>query len=273
MKGKLQNTEHAVMRCKEIGSWMEEWAPPALAESWDNTGWQAGDPQRRLTGVLVCLDVTDACLDAAIDFGCNLIVSHHPPLFSPLRSVTSLTRQGRLVGRCWQENIQLFACHTNFDAAENGLAHMFAHTVGLEEIRIFPGDDLATLPPCGRSGLLEKTMPLPEFVESLKKSLKTEMIRIIGQKPVAIRRVVTQNGAYDSDLLPYLHSDNCDVLVTGDVKYHDAFDLAQAGIFVCDAGHFSTERMFVSEVAQALRKAFPGLLVQEAMETDIYTGV
>jgi len=256
--------------CRDVALLLEAWAPPALAERWDNSGWMLGEPDRPVTGILVCLDVTPERVAEAAQAGENLIVSHHPPLFAPLRSVTSDTRAGRLAGMCWRAGVQVYSTHTNFDAAPGGLADLLAGELGLLEPAPFPGPSAEGLAGRARMGLLPEPVSPGGFLELLSRRLAVSSPRIVGRLPARILRVVTQNGAYDEALLPFLAENPPDVLVAGDVKYHDALDLASDGIPTVDCGHFHTERMFVPAVARWLAARFPTVPVRTAGERDVY---
>lgn len=256
--------------CRDIGLRLDSWAPPVLAEHWDNSGWMCGEPDRPVTGILVCLDATPERVGEAAQAGENLIVSHHPPLFAPLRAVTADTREGRLAGLCWRYGVQVYSTHTNFDAAVGGLADLLADELGLVAPTPFPGPSREGLGGRARQGCLPEAVDARGLLLRLSQRLGVTAPRIIGRLPARIGRVVTQNGAYDEALLPHLRRCPPDVLVAGDVKYHDALDLAEAGIAVVDCGHFHTERMFVPAVVRRLSAWFPGVPVRAAGERDVF---
>jgi dinuclear metal center YbgI/SA1388 family protein len=257
--------------CRDIGDWMETIAPSGLAESWDNTGWMAGNPDSPAFGALICLNATEERVREAFAAGLNLIISHHPPIFSPVSSVTADTREGRLAGLAWQKGVQIFSSHTNYDSAPGGLADLFAQTLLLEGISAFPGIGGGGIASRGRLGMMNVPCGLKDFLVHLRRCLGVEAARLIGPEPEKIVRIVAQNGSYDEALLPFLRNASMDVLVTGDVKYHDALDLAEARIFTVDVGHFHSEHMFSSSLADRMSKAFPGLDIRMADESDVYT--
>jgi dinuclear metal center YbgI/SA1388 family protein len=115
---------------------IEKYAPPALQESFDNAGVQVGDTGRPVTGVLLCLDVTEAVLEEAIDKGCNLIVSHHPLAFKPFRSLTGSSYVERCMMKACKHDIVIYAAHTNLDNAAGGVNHHIGELIGLRNIRV-----------------------------------------------------------------------------------------------------------------------------------------
>lgn len=115
---------------------LETWAPTALQESYDNSGLLTGHPELEITGVLVSLDVTEAILDEAKTRGCNVIVSHHPIVFSGLKRLTGKTAVERIIIRAIREGIALYAIHTNLDNVAHGVNQAIAARLGLESCRI-----------------------------------------------------------------------------------------------------------------------------------------
>jgi dinuclear metal center YbgI/SA1388 family protein len=115
---------------------LESWAPTALQESYDNSGLITGHPEQEVTGVLISLDVTEAILDEAKAKGCNVIVSHHPIVFSGLKRLTGKTEVERIIIRSIREGIALYAIHTNLDNVAHGVNHAIATRLGLEDCRI-----------------------------------------------------------------------------------------------------------------------------------------
>jgi len=113
---------------------MEAWAPPSLAESWDNPGLAAGEPDARADRALVTLDVTDEALDAAVQTGASIIISHHPTIFKPLATLAGSSYSAQVVRRAIHDGISLYSAHTNLDRAHKGVSHAAAERLGLHSI-------------------------------------------------------------------------------------------------------------------------------------------
>lgn len=122
----------------------------------------------------------------------------------------------------------------------------------------------------GRLGMLPTLMNEGAFLTYLADRLGCSAVRTVGNAPVSISRIAIANGSYDRSLLSDIQKAACDALVTGDIKYHDALDLQTAGVYAVDAGHFYTEQLFVTGLAEMVRNAFSGIVVHEAVETDVY---
>ena len=124
------------MKIKEVVSALERFAPLPLQDGWDNAGMQIGLTDAETTGALLCLDVTEAVIDEAIAFDCNLIISHHPLLFKGLKSLTGKDYVERCVLKAIKNDICIYSAHTNLDNASNGVNYKIAEKIGLQNIRI-----------------------------------------------------------------------------------------------------------------------------------------
>lgn len=124
------------MRISQIISLLEDFAPLPLQDGFDNAGLQVGDVTNNVTSILLCLDVTEEVVDEAIERGCNLIISHHPLLFKPLRSLTGKTYIERCVIKACQNNIAIYSAHTNLDNAYQGVNFRLAEKIGLQNLKV-----------------------------------------------------------------------------------------------------------------------------------------
>lgn len=210
---------------------LERYAPPELAQSWDNVGLLIGEPQRKVSKVLISLDASANAVDYAIKEGYDLILSHHPLIFQPLKSITN-----PVILRMIESHIALISLHTNFDAAIGGVNHALADELGLE-VQDGLGDAQA-----GDIGLIctyitPKT--LQEIAHDVKTRLAASAVKLwtAGQKLNAeVTRIAICAGAGGS-ALP-LAERSADLLITGDISYHSFLD---SKIPILDAGHFYTE--------------------------------
>jgi GTP cyclohydrolase I len=219
--------------CREIINNIEEKYPLALAEGYDNTGLIIGDPKAIITKILVCLDINDEIINEAIENNANMIVSHHPLIFSPIKHLFYDDYMAALIVKIIKHDICIYALHTNFDNAEDGMNDILAETLGLNNINKLGNST-------GRYGIIESDMLLIEFCDFVKVKLNINSLRVTGNLNSIIRYVAVVGGAGCSFINSAVAL-NCDVMITGDVKHHDAIDASNSGICVIDAGHFSTE--------------------------------
>ncbi|MBO8126036.1 MAG: Nif3-like dinuclear metal center hexameric protein [Firmicutes bacterium] len=124
------------MRVKDVLKILNNWAPPQAAADWDNVGLLVGERDATVTKILVALDMGEATLEAAIEEGADLVVTHHPLIFKPLKSVTGENRVGRLILDAARNRINLIAVHTNLDVAEGGVSHLLAERLGLSNHKV-----------------------------------------------------------------------------------------------------------------------------------------
>ena len=136
-----------MVKIKDIANALEMFAPLPLQEGFDNSGLQIGLTDAEVAGVLLCLDVTEAVVDEAIASGCNLIVSHHPLIFSPLKRITGDNYVERCVLKALANGIAIYASHTNMDSVQGGVNYRIAEKLGLQNVRILvpKGDSLLKL--------------------------------------------------------------------------------------------------------------------------------
>ena len=247
-----------MIKVKDVANAIEEFAPCTLQESYDNTGLQVGDPEMNVTAALLCLDVTEDILNEAKRRGCNMIISHHPLLFGGLKSVTGKDSVQRIVIRAIKENIAIYSAHTNLDSTWNGVSHEIAHSLNLKDIEV-----LSPKEENGNAGLgvVGNISPLPklEFLRNLKELFNVKSLRFSSQSPqLVIRRVAICGGAGIS-LTNAAVNMKADVLVTGDVKYHEFVTHAN-DILIADIGHYESELCTKKIFSRIIREKFPNFV-------------
>ncbi len=252
-------------KLNEIMQVLNRLAPPELAESWDNVGLMVGDTEQRVTTVFVCLDVTSENVQNAIDCGADLIVSHHPLIFSPVKHIREQEVSGKILRDLIRNDISVFSAHTNLDNADGGMNDQLATRLGLTHIRHFTSEECtddtgAPIDNIGRVGKLESPMTMEDFAEFVKNTLNCQSIRYVGQSGDAIETVALCSGAGGFGIYSAYHAD-ADVYVTADLKHHEAQLAFELGLNVIDAGHFETENIICSFMTELLETEFPDLNV------------
>lgn len=241
---------------------VQELAPVSMKMDWDNVGLLCGSRDQAVNRVLLALDPFEGVCREAEQWGADLIVTHHPLIFSPLKAVTDETAVGRCIQRLCRAGISAINAHTNLDCAPGGVNDVLAGTLGLQEIQVL---EPMGLDEQGRPwGLLRMgTVPeqtLPAFLVAVKQQLGCPGLRYCdGGKPV--RRVAVGGGACASELLDACRA-GCDTFVTSDVKYNQFWDAQDLGLSLIDAGHFATENPVVSLLAQKIAERFPEIQVK-----------
>jgi dinuclear metal center YbgI/SA1388 family protein len=341
--------------CSEVIGKIEEKYPRYLAEDWDNVGLIIGDRQKTITKVLVCLDITDEVVDEAISGEIDMIISHHPLIFKPLKKIVSDNHVASLLMKLIRSEINVYSMHTNYDNAVDGMNDVLAEMLGLKQckpltsnksqklyklvvfvpvshqhhvrdailnagaghignyshcsfnacgtgtfkplegtkpfigkqdelenvnevrietiveehsignvikemLRAHPYEEVAyDIYPLlnsidygtGRYGTLEGKMTFKDFCSTVKQRLNVSYLNVVGSLDKEIEKVAIVGGA-GADFIKDAINKGCDVLITGDVKHHQALDALSMGINVIDAGHYFTEITAVPMIAKFL---------------------
>lgn len=219
---------------------------------YDNVGLLIGSLKDEVTGIVVCLDCTDKAVQKAVNEGANLIVTHHPVIFDPLKTVTD---QG-IVYSLIKNGISVISAHTNFDQAVGGVNDILCDAVGLQNVKTVSDSEGFLY----RIGKFKNPMSAEELAVHLSEKLNYP-VKYVGNN-TCIKSVAVCSGSGGSMLCEVAKQD-CDAYITADVK-HDVFMNAYSiGFTVFDAGHFNTEDVAVGPLAEAIRKEFSDITVSE----------
>lgn len=216
---------------------LEEFAPPELAESWDNSGWQVFLGNDNTTKVLVCLTVTDDVINQAEELGCNLIVSHHPVIFTPIKVIKDF----KLI-KAVQKGIQIYSLHTNCDKTNKGTSDILAKKLNLKKVAVM--NDFV------RAGFTPYEMSMEEFISYVKLAFNVSYIKFVNNGGKSRVRTVAVCAGAGADFIDEVDKYNLDAYVTADIKYHDAVDSRRSAIL--DIGHFDSEKPFAEEIKNLL---------------------
>ena len=238
------------MKIKEVLCALERFAPLPLQEDFDNAGLQVGLTEAEVSGALLCLDVTEAVVDEALEQGCNLIVAHHPLIFRPLKRISDANFVQRVVIKAIQHQITIAAMHTNMDNARGGVNFKIAEKLGLQNIRFFAPKEVDGVE--GGSGVIgewAKGMTAEDFIREVKACFGVKCVHAnqLLQRPV--RRVAICGGA-GAFLLGDAIRQGADAFITGEMHYHDYFDHEQE-IQICVIGHYESEQ-YTKEIFKSI---------------------
>lgn len=248
-----------MLKVKDIATAIEEFAPKSLQESYDNTGLQIGDPEMQVSAVLLCLDVTEDVIAEALRRQCNMIISHHPLLFSGLKHITGGTPTERIVIDALHNKIAIYASHTNLDSTFGGVSYEIAHILKMKNLSVLMPNQQN---PSTGLGIIGDIAPTPklEFLRKTKELLNISHLRFSAQSPhIVIRRVALCGGAGASMIKNAIEA-GADALLTGDLKYHDFTSYGYA-ILLADIGHFESELCSRKIISRIIRSKFPECVV------------
>jgi len=244
------------MYIQDILSLLESVAPPHLQESYDNAGLLVGHPCTSVTGILFCLDSTEAIIEEAIGLGCNLVVAHHPIVFRGLKRFNGTNYVERTVMQAIRHNVAIYAIHTNLDNVyHQGVNAKIAEKLGLLHTRILaprPGwQDVGA----GLLGELPEPVSEMDFLQAVKLAFRAGVIRHTALLGRPVQRVAVCGGS-GSFLLSDARRAGADVFITADFKYHEFFD-ADGEIMIADIGHYESEQFTIELLFGIVREKFP----------------
>jgi len=243
---------------------IERTAPLHLQDDFDNSGLQIGFPGAPVHKVLTCLDVTEAVLDEAIELGCDMIVSHHPLLFHPLRQVSDATYQQRCTVKALSKGIAIYSAHTSMDNAPGGVNYRLASILGLNDLSWLQ-PKVGTIGGSGVIGTLTEPVQDAAFLEQLKETFSVECLRHTAPTGREIRKVALCGGA-GAFLMRDAMRMGADAFICGEFHYHDYFE--SEGMLLAELGHYQSERCTVDLLADLLSEALPEL---DTVKTSLNT--
>lgn len=234
------------MKVNEILNTLNNIAPVESALAFDNVGLLVGDGDQTVSKAVVCLDVTPAVTQYTISLGAELIISHHPIIFDPLKSVVN--EIGNVVYECLKNNISVISMHTNLDSAEGGVNDCLANALGLKNITSVVDEEGFIF----KKGNLKDEMTADGLARYIKSCLGGVVRYTDGEKPI---KTVCVCGGSGGGLLP-IAIECADAFVTGEVKHNVLVSAASTKFSVFEAGHFHTENIVVEPLCARLQKQF-----------------
>ncbi len=244
------------MIIQDIIAVLEQVAPPHLQETYDNAGLLVGQTQTKVTGVLFCLDSTEAIVEEARQKGCNLIVAHHPIVFRGLKRFNGSNYVERTVIRAIQSEIAIYAIHTNLDNVHRqGVNSKIAEKLGLQHTHVLAPRMGMENTGAGLVGKLPGPIAEKDFLTMAKTQLQAGCVRHTALLGKAVQTVAVCGGS-GSFLLAEAKRAGADVFLTADFKYHEFFD-ADGQIIIADVGHYESEQFTIGLLYDIIREKFP----------------
>lgn len=234
----------------EITKRLEELFPPLYAESFDNIGLLAGRSDKEVTKAMVCLDCTPSAVDAAIKNGCELIITHHPLIFSPLKELSDETKKGEMIVNALENNISIYSAHTNLDSAPGGLTDYVVKKLGLTSECSIEGN-------LGRVCTAPSGMTAKRLCGIVKEEFSVKHLYSTFTKDRIIRKIAVCNGGGGGELLQAVKALGADVYISGDLKHHEILEFQSSD--KCDyieIRHFDSEIVVTELLKEALSDSF-----------------
>ena len=242
----------------QVSRFLDSFAPTRIAEEWDNVGLLVGDPEQEVKKIMTCLTVTPESSNEAIERQANLIVTHHPLPFRPIKKITTTKTPTRLLWQLINNGISIYSPHTGFDSATNGINQSVCERIGLTNIEpLQPFENDPDRLGSGRVGVLKKEVSCNEFVDSLKNIYGLDRIRYVSGN-ATVARVASACGSGGS-FLSSASKAGCDTLITGEADFHSCLEASALTMNLILLGHYASERFAVDMLAGQLRKQFNDL--------------
>ena len=245
----------------DILLFLEKLAPNSMKMDWDNVGLLCGSKAKEVYKILVALDPFESVCKEAAQLGADLLITHHPLIFQPVKSVTDDSSIGRAIQTLIKNDISAINAHTNLDCAPGGVNDVLAQALGLEDVQVIaPSGVDENGNPWGllREGIV-KIQSMEQFLKHVKSALSCAGLKYVDAGK-AVCKVAVGGGACAGELRDAVNA-GCDTFVTADVKYNQFWDAKELGLNLIDAGHFHTENPVCSVLAEKLQAAFPEVTV------------
>lgn len=230
--------------------------PQDLAYEWDNVGLQIGTLNKDINTVLLSLDLTKEVVKEAIEKGCELIVVHHPLIFSPLTSINTDSYQGNIIKQLIKNDISLYVAHTNFDISNHGMNNILADMLQLKNLENL--EEITESEGLGKIGTTSTT-DMKSYIAYVKDVFNVSDARFIGNMNDSVKRVAISGGSGSSNIYNAKFK-KADLYITGDLSYHHALNCKALGLNALDIGH-NIEKHFMVQLKE--------LLLKEGVSSDV----
>lgn len=248
------------MECALICESLEELSPKRFALSFDNVGLLVGRYDKDVKTIYIALDATDEVIDAAIECEADMLITHHPMIFSAIKSVRADDFIGRRILKLAKYDISYYAMHTNFDVM--GMADAAADEIDLIErdvLQVTYEDEIGA-EGIGRIGRLREEMSLIELCDFVKERFMLDTVKVFGD-PDRLCNICAISPGSGKSMIKYAIEKGADVIITGDIDHHEGIDSVAKGLCVIDAGHFGIEKIFVPYMKEFIRREMPEIKV------------
>ena len=258
------------MKAYELIEWLNEHHPQKFAEDWDNVGLLAGRRDKEVKKILLALDATDEVVGQAAEGAYDMLITHHPMIFSGIKKINNHSFTGRKILTLIQKGIVYYAMHTNYDVL--GMADLSADYTKMHDTTVLSVTEEreGEVQGFGRVGKLPREMTLREYAQLVKESLKLNDVKVYGNLDSMVKCAAVCTGSGKSMIKDVIKA-GADVYVTGDIDHHTGIDTVAQGLALIDAGHYGTEYIFMDAMKKELTQAFPELKISCAEVKSPYT--
>lgn len=240
------------MTCKEIIEEIQKCCPEHYAVNWDNSGFLVGDRTRQVHKIVLSLDATDEAIAYAQKMQADLLLTHHPLIFSAIKSVTTESLEGRRIIKLIENKINCYASHTNFDVC--CMADEAAKKIGMEDgIPLEETGEIQGMPAgFGKCADMEPCS-VKNWAERIKKLFDLPYVVVYGDPETLVSRVAISPGSGKGMYTEALKK-GAQLLITGDIGHHDAIDAVALGVNIIDASHYGLEHIYMQYMKEYLEE-------------------
>lgn len=236
------------MKAREVVEMLENLCPKHYALGWDNPGMHVGHWDNQVKKVLIAVDADDAVVDYAVNNNVDMIIAHHPLIFSGIKQINDDNFIARRVMKLIENGINCYCMHTNFDVA-GGMATEAA--ARMELLDCVPLEETVPGEGIGRVGNLPAPATVGEICNRVKEKFGLPNVILYGDENAEVSRVGISPGSGRS-MIEFATTLSAQVLITGDISYHDGIDSVAKGVHIIDAGHYGIEHIFIDIVKEYL---------------------
>lgn len=243
------------MKLSEIMNYLEALSPTTYAEEWDNVGLLVGDEDKDVRHIMIALDASDYVIEQAVEQKVDLLLTHHPMIFKPLKKINNRSMIGRRILALASHEIAYYAMHTNFDI-KGGMAELAAEKLGITdtvplEVTLVTEDGQPE--GIGRTGLLPNPLGIPELAEKVKKEFGLKNVILYGGQTRMVHKISVCPGSGKSEIQNAINQ-GADILITGDIGHHEGIDAVDMGLLIMDATHYGLEHIFIAFMEKYLQE-------------------
>lgn len=239
------------MRCSNILEMIEKDYSRTYAMGWDNVGLLVGRKEKEVHKILVALDATDEVISEAIDNNVDMLITHHPLLFSGVKRITDEDFTGKRLIQLIQNDICCYAMHTNYDVL--GMADLSGIKMNMKNAEVLEVTCNDEIPKgIGKIAELEEAVSLRECYETVKKAFHLDFVKVFGDLNKELKRIAISPGSGKSMIAAAI-AKGADVLITGDIGHHEGIDAVAQNLAVIDAGHYGIEHIFIEDMENYLK--------------------
>ena len=248
------------MKINDFIELMNKISPEEISMKWDNSGEQLIFRNKDIKKILIALDITENIINEALENNIDLILTHHPIFFNPIKRLDTNDFLGASIIKLVQNEISVYSAHTSFDIVKYGNNDYLCNLLGLNILSKYNTDEADSKKiginniEIGKIAIFESPKSLNEIVALVKAKLNisTKLNVVFGDEKLVTKVLVCTGSG--GDMVKDAIANNCDLLITGDVSYHSALAAKESGLKLIDAGHYHTEKIFKENIYELLKK-------------------